>query len=84
MWLIFPTHQEFGSTPSPSQYSYVLQGTRNKIPLSFRLSAFFPVNLPLVEFLNISWFLQLLPFTICVLSGVFNLLYKVHEVLQKS
>lgn len=83
LWLIFPSHQELGSTPFPSQHSYVLQGTRNKIHLSFKLSAFFPVNLPLVKFLNISWFLQLLPFTIGVVSGVFILLYKL-EVLQNS
>lgn len=84
LWLIFPSHQELGSTPFPSQHSYVLQGTRNVIPLSFRLSAFFPVNLPSVEFLNISWFLQLLPFTVCVVSDVFILLYKVLGVLQNS
>lgn len=84
LWLIFPSHQELGSTLFPSEHSFVVQWTRDKIHLSFRLSAFFPVNLPLVKFLNISWFLQLLPFTICVVSGVFILLYKVLEVLQNS
>lgn len=84
LWLIFPSHQELGSTPFASQHNYVLQGTRNIILLPFRLSTFFPVYLPLVECLNISRFLQLLPFTVCVIYGALSTLYSKIEVLQNS